>query len=95
MITNLDILRAYFPKSDFDLTESAYNLDGEYFIQWLGEGESFTVDRLYLDHDVGYVTGGDLFDGDLLECLEYMLKITGSEATITQEQRDAYARLRS
>lgn len=92
MITNLDILRVHFPKSDFDLTEDRYSLDGEYFIRWLGEGESFTVDRLHYDHDIGYVSDGDLFDGDLLECLAYVLEITGSDETITQEQRDAYAR---
>jgi hypothetical protein len=92
MITNLDILRVCFPKCQFDM--DTYDLDGEYSIQWLGDGESFTIDRTYFDRDVGYVTDGDLFVGDLIQCLEYVLKVIGSDQVVSEDQRNAYSFLK-
>ncbi len=94
MLTNLDILRVNFHKVTFDDNDQ-YNLDNEFYITWVGDAEVFTVDRQYYDYEVGYVTDTDIFEGDLLECLTYVLKILGRDDTVTDSQREAYARLRS
>lgn len=86
MKTNLDIARKYFKKATFN-GEDTYGIDHEYTIQWLGEGELFTVDRNFYDDEVGYVNSPEMFSGDFRQCLEFCLghKIDAQDVAALEE----------
>lgn len=74
--TNLDYARQFFPKCSIDESDRyIIGVDG-FEIEWLGEGETFLVNRTYMDYDVGWVTDDELFVGNFGECVEYVKKQT-------------------
>lgn len=93
MITNLDILKKYYPQARFELLDrDVYMLNQSWTIVWTGEGEVFTVDYNYYDHDVGYVTDDQLVSGDLIECLNFCLKEDGRDLS-SDEDRQEYIKI--
>lgn len=85
-MTNLDIIRRYFKKA-VCCNGDHYVLNKNWIIFHL-QDELFTVDHSYKDKDVGFVCDGDVYDGDLIECLDFILKYEGDEKTTGQDRKD-------
>lgn len=92
-MTNLGILRRYFPKAVFDC-DIGYRLNNYYSIDWLGEQENFTVINHVYDSDIGGYNDFETdFYGDLLDCLDYVLEQDQSEKRTTKEDRNDYLKI--
>lgn len=87
-MTNLDIIKRHFKDAVYS-SDDCYELDCEYIISH-EEGEIFFVERTFFDYDVGYVSDDGLFSGDLIECLDYVLKETGRQKTSIKDKTDYF-----
>lgn len=77
--TNADYARQWFKDTivtQDEYSDFVYRIDNEYSIVWL-DGEEFTIDRHYYDHDVGYVSDDGLFYGDFGQCIDFIKKQYG------------------
>lgn len=96
MITNLDIIQRYFKNATFERLENinldGYDLKNGFTISHI-EGESFSVDYNYFDFQIGYVTDSDLYLGNLTDCLDYVLKNTGSKKTVSKKDKQDYLKV--
>ena len=92
-MTNLDILRRYFPMVVFDW-DIGYRLNNNYSIDWLGVSEDFTVMHHVYDSSIGgYNDFESDFYGDLLECLDHVLELEGNKKRTTKKDRNDYLKI--
>lgn len=92
MLTNLDIIQRYFKKAFFEANANSYTLANGYRIDWI-DGENFTVEYDYFDFEVGYVTDDNLYNGNLIQCLNYILKNTGQETSLNENDYQDYLKV--
>lgn len=77
-MNNIDYAKKWFPKTFIDINNEYYLCADGFTIELL-QDNCFTINRTYLDLEIGYVTDTDIFNGNFIECIEYIKKDMGIE----------------